>query len=265
MKASEVAGPGSGGAPPPRWLLIGNARWHWAASKPGGPGLLLWHTPPPGPELSTLAAGLRAWAAVGPLPVGSALPPSHRLTLASVPLAGAPAWLGVDRALAGWQAWCLAGGPVLVADAGTVLSLTRVRGDGSFVGGRLLAGAALQWRAMGAGTALLPCLDPQGPLPEPFAAESGNAWPQATEAAMRQGVIAGLTAAVADGFLEARRDEPQLRLLLCGGDGPSLQPGLHRRLAAEGLAARLWHRPALALEALEALAPDQASSRSARI
>lgn len=163
-----MAGPGSGGAPPPRWLLIGNARWHWAASKPGGPGLLLWHTPPPGPELSTLAAGLRAWAAVGP-------------------------------------------------------------------------------------------------LPEPFNAESGNAWPQATEAAMRQGVIAGLTAAVADGFLEARRDEPQLRLLLCGGDGPSLQTGLHRRLAAEGLAARLWHRPALALEALAALAPDQASSRSARI
>jgi pantothenate kinase type III len=64
-----------------------------------------------------------------------------RLRVEDVPLAGAPSWLGIDRALAGWEAWRQTGGPVLVVDAGTVLSLTRVDGEGRFQGGRLMAGA----------------------------------------------------------------------------------------------------------------------------
>jgi type III pantothenate kinase len=62
----------------------------------------------------------------------------------------------VDRALAGWGAWRLGGGaPVLVADAGTALSLTRVDGDGRFAGGRLLAGVGLQLRSLHRATAAL--------------------------------------------------------------------------------------------------------------
>jgi type III pantothenate kinase len=91
----------------------------------------------------------------------------------------------------GWQAWRSAGAAsaVLVADAGTVLSLTWVDRRGQFVGGRLLAGAALQLRALSAGTANLPL--PQGRLildPDP--------WPQATMAAMGVGVLRGLAAAL---------------------------------------------------------------------
>jgi type III pantothenate kinase len=91
----------------------------------------------------------------------------------------------------GWQAWRIAGAAsaVLVADAGTVLSLTRVDRRGRFVGGRLLAGAALQLRALSAGTANLPL--PHGQLildPDP--------WPQATMAAMGVGVLRGLAAAL---------------------------------------------------------------------
>jgi type III pantothenate kinase len=102
-----------------------------------------------------------------------------------------PPWLGVDRALVGWQAWrsAAAGSAVLVADAGTVLSLTCVDRCGRFVGGRLMAGAALQLRALNAGTANLP--PPAGQLvvdPDP--------WPQATVAAMQAGVLRGLAAAL---------------------------------------------------------------------
>lgn len=260
-----MTAPRCGGDARPRWLLIGNSRWHWAASAPPQQELHLWHTSPAAGELANAVQGLHAWAAVGPVPLELALPQSRRLTLAAVPLSAAPAWLGVDRALAGWQAWRLTRGPVLVADAGTVLSLTRVRGDGSFAGGRLMAGAALQWRAMGSATALLPVLDPQQTQPEPKRTQTCGSWPHATEAAMRHGVIEGLSAALVDAMRQALVDEPQLRLVLTGGDGPLLLPGLNSRLEAEGLGSCLWHRPALALEALAALVPDQPSPRSARI
>ena len=175
------------------WLLIGNSRWHWAAQSAGGTRQYFDDSPEAG--LARLQAWgdhqLLGWAAVGPVPPQAGLDPNRRLTTKDVPLAGVPPWLGVDRALVGWQAWRSAGATsaVLVADAGTVLSLTRVDRLGRFVGGRLLAGAALQLRALSAGTANLPL--PHGQLildPDP--------WPQATMAAMGVGVLRGLAAAL---------------------------------------------------------------------
>jgi len=244
---------------PARWLLIGNSRWHWGRPTPSG--LAVHHTSPPLAVPGERAAALLAWAAVGPVPDGIGLPQERRLPLASVPLVGAPPWLGIDRALTGWQAWRHSGGPVLVADAGTVLSLTRVDPGGSFAGGRLLAGAALQWRAMAAGTSALPDLPLSASVQEP----EPEAWPGATAAAMASGVRLALAAAVAGALEDALEGDPGCRLVLTGGDGPALLAPLRRRLERRGLLARLEWRPALALEALAALAPDQASPRSLRI
>jgi type III pantothenate kinase len=259
-----VAPPAGGEPPPAHWLLIGNSRWHWARPGAEGAELLLWHTPPaPGP-LGEVASQLIAWAAVGAVSADAGLPPERRLPLAAVPLAKAPPTLGIDRALAGWQAWRAAGGPVLVADAGTVLSLTRVDREGAFAGGRLMAGVALQARAMAAGTAALPCLDPESP-DDRLGGEPPSPWPTATAAAMRSGVLLGLAAAVAAGLEAAVSEAQDCRLVLTGGDGPALLDLVHERLRSAGLGGRLEHRPALVLEGMAALATAQARPRSARI
>lgn len=190
------------------------------------------------------------------MPADLVLPPEARLQLAEVPLQAAPPWLGIDRALAGWWGWRLVAGPVLVADAGTVLSFTRVDREGRFAGGRLLAGAALQLRAMAGGTAHLPALA-EDAVPADSAAA---AWPHDTAGSMRSGVLRGLAAAIAAAMQETRREEPDCRLLLTGGDGAALAALLEPGLAVE-------QRPHLCLEALAALRParDQPSPRSLRI
>jgi len=248
------------GSEPPRWLLIGNSRWHWACPDLQDSGRLrVEHTQPA--ELGADAsAALVAWAAVGPVPAGL-LPAERRLGLEAVPLDDCPPWLGIDRALAGWQAWRRLGTAVLVADAGTVLSLTRVEEAGGFGGGRLLAGAGLQLRAMGEGTAALPA-DRRAWGDGP---SSPEAWPRATAEAMEVGVLRGLAAAIEAAHGEACRLVPGCRLVLTGGDGPALLPLLHRPAAT---AVPIEHWPDLALEALAQLCPPpqaQARARSARI
>ena len=222
-----------------RWLLIGNSRWHWAEGEQGC--LRTWSAPAGVGEFE----GLVAWAAVGPVPASAPLPLERRLHLKDVPLLEQPGWLGVDRALVGWRAWCLASGPVLVADGGTALSLTLVTSDGRFRGGRLLAGAALQLRALAAETAGLPALDPPLDLPP-------DLWPHSTSEAMAAGVLRGLAAALDAAGRDALSSCPGCSFWLTGGDGPLLKPLLQQLLVS---AMPLQLAPDLALEALAALRP----------
>ena len=239
---------------PPRWLLIGNSRWHWAEASASG--LRCWDCEPPAAAEGPPAESLQAWAAVGPLPVGT-LAAERRLLLEEVPLGGMPPWLGIDRALAGWGGWRRSGAPVLVADAGTVLSLTAVDRHGNFVGGRLVAGLALQLRAMAAGTERLPQLQRE-------AVESRSSWPSATDEAMLQGVRLALAAAITMAARERQALDPGCVLLLTGGDAADLFPLVAGALGGSGLAAdrqlqhNLEHRPWLCLEALATLRPHRA-------
>ncbi len=189
---------------------------------------------------------LRAWAAVGPVPTAPWLDPRRRLGLEQVPLAQLPPWLGVDRALVGWRAWQLSQAPVLVADAGTALSLTRVDGSGAFAGGRIQAGRLLQLRALASHTAQLPALQHPAPLAEGAVGEEGlPPWPRQTAAAMEAGVCQGMVAAVAQAWRELRRLQPDCRLWITGGDGAWLAAALDQPC-----------QPNLALEALVALSPE---------
>lgn len=230
-----------------RWLLIGNSRWHWAEATAGG--LRCWDEPPPPASGAASEVELQAWAAVGAT-AGLGLPEERRLRLEEVPLRQAPAWLGIDRALAGWGAWRRRRCAVLVADAGTALSLTLVDRDGCFVGGRLMAGVALQLRAMAAGTQALPALRPQGVACQ-------EAWPQPTDGAMLQGVRRGLAAAIAVAALERQALDQDCRLVLTGGDAVVLAPLVAAAAAACGPASdgdpRLEVCPDLCLETLASL------------
>lgn len=220
------------------WLLVGNSRWHWATGRPGS--LHCWSTAP-GEEKPSELTG---WAAVGP--VSAALPLERRVLTGEVPLGELPPWLGVDRALGGWWAWRQSGGPVLVADAGTALSLTRVSANGCFSGGWLMAGAALQLRALGAGTAGLPGLEPPLALPQ-------QRWPSPTAAAMTAGVLWGLAAGVALAAREAVAESPRCRIWLTGGDGELLLPLVRELLMESALEVQL--APGLVIEGLAVLRP----------
>ncbi len=135
-----------------RALLIGNSRWHWAQRR--GNTVRIEHSlPDPG----RIGNDPPVWAAVGPVPEPLMAHQDLRIRLEDVPLPKAPPWLGVDRALGAWMAWrcsqeqqldCSRG--LLLVDAGTVLSLTRVTADGCFGGGQLIPGYRLQLQAMAA-------------------------------------------------------------------------------------------------------------------
>ena len=220
-----------------RLLLIGNSRWHWAELQDRG--LRCWHAAAPLDPGVREGDQLRAWAAVGALPQGLNLPLDRRIQLNDVPLKGVPAWLGIDRALVGWGAWRRQGDAVLVADAGTALSLTRISAEGAFAGGRISAGVALQLRALAAATAQLPRL--QAPL-----TPAADPWPVATVDAMAEGCIRAAAGAVA----QAWHDLPAAGrggLWLTGGDAPLLLPVLEQQQLSPSVAADL------ALEALASL------------
>ena len=238
-------------AVPAQLLLVGNSRWHWAGLEAGT--LHCWHTPPAG-DPASVGGHLTAWAAVGPLPVAGALPAGRRLLLDQVPLQGLPPWLGIDRALAGWGAWRLqqlrgALGGVLVADAGTALSLSRVDASGRFCGGRLSAGLGLQLRALGLHTAQLPCLDVDASEPQ---TGSLQAWPLETDAALQRGCLEGCCGAIRQAWDEvsaglAPAAQGPWSLWLTGGDAPPLA----QQLQGAGLPVAL--EPNLCLQALAEL------------
>jgi type III pantothenate kinase len=187
-----------------------------------------------------------------------ALPQERRIGLAQVPLQQLPPWLGVDRALVGWRAWRCQAQAVLVADAGTCLSLTCVDGQGRFRGGRLSAGLALQLRSLGLATAQLPDLPEPLPVLSRAAAlqssPSASDWPVETTDAMVQGCLRACAAAVAQAWRERCSVGESWALWLTGGDATLLEPLLRQQGIASVLA------PDLALEALAELAEGKGFS-----
>jgi type III pantothenate kinase len=163
----------------------------------------------------------------------------QRLLTSDVPLVNLPPALGVDRALAAWGAWQQQRQPVLVADAGTALSLTLVDAAGCFLGGRLMAGGRLQLQALHQGTADLPQLEP--------VEAAGPLWATQTSEAMASGVARGLAAAIALAFHDRPQPQWPWQLWLTGGDAPVLKP----LLQAQGL--QPLYDEGLALAALVAL------------
>ena len=198
-----------------RALLIGNSRWHWAQRQ--GNTVRIEHSPP---DPARIGTDPPVWAAVGPVPEPLMAHQDLRIRLEDVPLPQAPPWWGVDRALGAWMAWrcsqeqqldCSRG--LLLVDAGTVLSLTRVTADGCFGGGQLIPGYRLQLQAMADGTLGLPS------TPEDLDNDAlQEVFPQQTVAAMQRGVLEAMLASIA-----AAQQHAQGLLWICGGDAALLK------------------------------------------
>lgn len=225
-----------------RLLLIGNSRWHW------GVGDHFWHCSPAQGLEQFLQQPPQRWAAVGAVPKELEAWNQSQIVVEMVPLKNQAIGLGIDRALVGWGAWQRSAGAVLVADAGTALSLTLVDSGGAFCGGRIMAGAALQLHSLNQATNALPeVLIPEVFLPEGDPLKPTEIWPQNTKAAMSVGVLQGLAAALCRSYSQMPLLFSGAKLWLTGGDAELLQPllieaGLQPRLALN-----------LALEALGGL------------
>ena len=219
------------------FLLIGNSRWHWAFKTKDGCEFVdasveseYFH--------NYLNIPLCAWAAVGDIPSNINLNPALRIKLQDIPLLNAPSWLGIDRALAAWGALNKAkhsssmhSQGLLIADAGTILSLTRIAANGKFLGGQLVPGLKLQLTAMAQGAKNL-----QYPSLDSIPIEQ---FPMSTEKSMIKGSLQALIGTI----IEAQT-YTKVPIWLCGGDATLLLKALKARNID------VIHQPNLVLEGM---------------
>ena len=217
------------------YLLIGNSRWHWASQT--NQDWAFFDTEAPKSDQTKLDIHLKAWAAVGPIPTHIYLDPVLRLNINEVPLLNLPPWLGIDRALAGWGAFKKIqvkknnSKGILIADAGTVFSITRIQANGEFAGGKLLPGINLQLKAMSEGTRSLS--EPNTLfVPEKF-------FPKNTQEAMLRGTIDSLIGALIES--QKQSNDP---IWLCGGNASIIYKELQKRTI------EVKHYPNLVLEGM---------------
>ena len=216
-------------------LLIGNTRWHWAIEKQDGWFFI--HTPPDISKFNEIKNNLWRWAAVGPIPLDIRLDQSKSISLEDIPLKNLPSWLGIDRALGSWAALQKAKSlnlhskGLLIADAGTILSLTLITANGEFAGGQLVPGLQMQRSAMSNGTQDLKPVS-RNDIPQ-------TKFPASTEEAMLRGSFQSMFGTL----LEAQK-EIGAPIWLCGGDSAIFFPYLRDREVD------VYHYPDLVLEGM---------------
>lgn len=120
-----------------------------------------------------------------------------------------PANLGVDRWLALLAAWTACPGPLLVASAGTALTLDLVDADGQHLGGYILPGFAAMRASLGLSTWGVRVEDPPPPELSP-----GADTPEA--------VVNGSLSAMVGALQTVGNTAPDATLFLTGGDAPLL-------------------------------------------
>ena len=193
------------------YLMIGNTRWHWASKIKKD--WKYFHTLPNPIEFKDEDYSHLTWASVGAVPENIKLCPSKKIILDNIPLNNLPSNLGIDRALASWSAFKKQSSlknkeqDLIVIDAGTILSITKITNKGEFAGGQLIAGFKLQLssmgnRALGLDTPIVKTIPN-----EIFQYETNNA--------MIRGSINALVGLILKLF-----EETKLPIWMCGGDAP---------------------------------------------
>ena len=193
------------------YLMIGNTRWHWASKIKEQ--WKFFHTSSNPIEFKNKDYSQLFWASVGPVPENIKLCPSKKINLNDVPLNNLPSNLGIDRALASWSAFKKQSSiqkkeqDLIVIDAGTILSVTKITKQGEFSGGQLISGLRLQLSSMANGA-----LNLETPIIERIPTDI---FQNETNNAMIKGSIYGLIGLILKIF-----EETKLPIWMCGGDAP---------------------------------------------
>ena len=217
------------------YLMIGNTRWHWASKIKEH--WKYFHTTPNPIEFKDKNYSELSWASVGPIPKSINLCPSKKITLDNIPLINLPTNLGIDRALASWSAFKKQSSlkskeqDLIIIDAGTILSVTKITKKGEFAGGQLISGLRLQLSSMKNGAFNL-----ENPIIKSIPIET---FQHETEKAMIRGAINGLLGLILQIF-----EETKLPIWLCGGDAPIILNELKNKNIT------INHHPNLVLEGM---------------
>ena len=191
------------------YLMIGNTRWHWASKRKKD--WEYFHTLPNPIEFKDKDYSQLTWASVGSVPEKIKLCPSKKINLDDVPLINLPSNLGIDRALASWSAYKKQSSfkskeqDLIVIDAGTIMSITKITKKGVFAGGQLISGLRLQLSSMANGS-----LNLENPIIKTIPIET---FQHETKNAMVRGAINGLLGLILKIF-----EETKLPIWMCGGD-----------------------------------------------
>jgi type III pantothenate kinase len=196
------------------FLLVGNSRLHWAKyfknqSK-------FFHTKKEQKIPENIDLNQLIWASVGKLP-NFLLKKDNEIKTKDIQLSNLPDHFGVDRALACIAALKIIENPfkkdLLIADFGTILSITKLNSNGSIIGGQLLPGFLTQLKSMEQNTKYLK-------VPKKYDIPAKDFLIN-TEEAMLKGVINSLNGVI-NSLFNPKKDI----LIICGGDSQLVMKSL---------------------------------------
>mgnify|MGYP001479554656 CR=1 FL=1 len=196
------------------FLLVGNSRLHWA--KYYQKQSKFFHTQKDQKIPVNIDLDQLIWASVGKLPNFS-LREENEIKTKDIQLSNLPDYFGVDRAFACLAALNIIANPfkkdLLIADFGTILSITKLNSNGSIIGGQLIPGFLTQLKSMEQNTTNLK-------VPKKYDIPTKD-FLFNTEEAILKGVINSLTGVINSSFNPLKDI-----LITCGGDSQFLTKSL---------------------------------------
>jgi len=196
------------------FLLVGNSRLHWA--KYSQNQSQFFHTQKDQKVPENIDLDNLIWASVGKLP-NFLLKEENEIKTKDIKLSNLPDYFGIDRSLACLAARKIIKNPLkkdlLIADFGTILSITKLNSNGSIIGGQLIPGFLTQLKSMEQNTKNLK-------VPKKYEVPTKNFLIN-TEEAILKGVINSLTGVIKNSFNPLKDI-----LITCGGDSQFISKSL---------------------------------------
>ncbi|KGG05813.1 Pantothenate kinase type III [Prochlorococcus marinus str. MIT 9321] len=196
------------------FLLVGNSRLHWA--KYSKYQSKFFHTNKEQEVPENIDLDQLIWASVGKLP-NFLLKKENEIKTKDIQLSNLPDYFGVDRALASIAALKIIENPckkdLLIADFGTIFSITKLNSNGSIIGGQLIPGFLTQLKSMEQNTKNLK-------VPKKYDIPLKDFLIN-TEDAILKGVINSITSVI-NSLFNPEKDI----LIICGGDSQLITKSL---------------------------------------